>query len=104
MNREKGIKFVCDLCGELLEEGRPRFICRGVLFGAFDGLEIEDDLPRSPESIEQEMRRLIKELEKRTEQDLSDEVYFPFNLDLCRRCRDELYARLKSGEEPNPTP
>lgn len=101
MKKEKGIKFVCDSCGELLEEGRPRFICRGELFCGFEGLEIDDDLDRSPESIQEEIQRLIEELEKRSEQELNDEVYFPFAMDLCRRCRDRLYELLKSGKKTN---
>jgi hypothetical protein len=99
VKKQKGIKFICDLCGELLEDGRPRFICRGELLCAFDGLEMDEDLDRSSESILEEMERLIRELEKRPEQDLNDEVYFPFAVDLCRRCRDRLYALLKSGGE-----
>ena len=99
MKKEKGIKFVCDFCGELLEEGRPRFICRGELFCGFEGLEIDDDLDRSPESIQQEIQQLIQELEKRPEQELTDEVYYPFAFDLCRRCRDQLYRFLKSRRE-----
>ncbi len=95
MKKKKGIKFLCDLCGELLEEGRPRFIFRGEIFCAFDGLEIEDDLERSSESIRAEIERLIRELEKRTEEDLQDEVHFPFHLDLCRKCRDRVYRALK---------
>lgn len=104
MKKEKGIKFVCDLCGELLEEGRPRFICRGELLCAFDGLEIDEDMYRSSESIQEEIERLIKELEKRTEQELNDEVYFPFAIDLCRRCRDKLYGLLKPGEDTDQIP
>ncbi|MFH1738153.1 MAG: hypothetical protein ABIH23_04035 [bacterium] len=99
MKKEKGIKFVCDLCGELLEDGRPRFVCRGELFCGFEGLEIDEDLERTPESIQEELTQLIKELEKRPERELTDEVYFPFTLDLCRRCRDRVYAVLRSGEE-----
>ncbi|HPO08990.1 MAG TPA: hypothetical protein PLZ55_10010 [bacterium] len=99
MKKQKGIKFLCDLCGELLEEGRPRFICRGEIFCAFDGLEIEEDLERSPESVRAEMERLIREMEKRTEEDLRDEVHFPFRLDLCRKCRDRIYRALKPGGE-----
>ena len=93
--REKGIKFVCDLCGELLEEGRPRFIIRGELFCAFDGLEIDEDMDRSSESIREEMKRLIQKLEKRSEEEVRDEVHFPFEVDLCRTCRDKFYALLK---------
>ena len=93
--REKGIKFVCDLCGGLLEEGRPRFIIRGELFCAFDGLEIEDDMDRSSESIREEMKRLIQKLEKRSEEEVRDEVHFPFKADLCRSCRDKFYVLLK---------
>ncbi len=100
--KQKGIKFVCDLCGELLEEGRPRFICRGELLCAFDGLEIDEDIARSPAKIRQEIEQLIKELEKRSPREVNDEVYFPFALDLCRRCRDKVYDLLRSAYSQEP--
>jgi len=95
MAREKGIKFVCDLCGQLIEIGRPRFIFRGELFGAYDGGTFDETLDIPHETIREEMQKLIERMEKRTEKDLNDEVYYPFALDLCPSCRERIYRILE---------
>ncbi|MBN2329047.1 MAG: hypothetical protein JXR73_18040 [Candidatus Omnitrophica bacterium] len=99
MAKEKGIKFVCDLCGQLIEIGRPRFILRGEIFCAYDGGQFDEttDIPR--ESIRQEMQKLIDMMEKRNEKDLNDEVHYAFNLDLCPACRKRIYSILERSEQ-----
>ena len=94
MAAEKGIKFVCDLCGRMIEVGRPRFILRGELFCAYDGGTFDETPSTPPAELREEMKRLIALMEQRSEKDLMDEVHFAFALDLCSSCRVLLYRLL----------
>jgi len=96
MAKTQGIKFICDLCGELIEIGRPRFVLKGELYCAYDGGTFEEMTLTPPEKIEAEMRRLIDLMEQKSEKELNDEVHYPFQLDLCRKCRDRFYDLLNS--------
>lgn len=91
---EKGIKFICDHCGDLIEIGRPRFILEGRLYCAYDGGEFDEIPPKSKASLEDVMKQLIAEAEKKTEKELNDEVHYPYQFDLCRKCRDRIYQAL----------
>lgn len=98
MASDKGIKFVCDLCGQLIEIGRPRFILRGELFCAYDGGTFDETTNTPRESMRQEMRKLIEMMEKRSEKELNDEVHYAFSLDLCPTCRKRIYRILEQAE------
>lgn len=98
MAKEKGIKFVCDLCGQLIEIGRPRFIFRGELFCAYDGGVFDETTNIPRESMRQEMQKLIEMMERRSEKDLNDEVHYAFALDLCPACRRRIYRILERME------
>ncbi len=92
---KSGIKFICDFCGDLIEVGRPRFIFKGELYCAYDGGNFNEVTITSPENIKEEMQKLIEIAEQKDEKELSDEVYYPFKIDLCRKCRDKLYKMLE---------
>ncbi|MEW6233942.1 MAG: hypothetical protein AB1656_01015 [Candidatus Omnitrophota bacterium] len=97
MSNPNGIKYVCDFCGQLIEIGRPRFILKGELFGAYDGAEFDETLLPPSANIQEEMKRLIAEAEKKSEKELTDEVHYAFKADLCRACRDKFYRILDEG-------
>ncbi|RJP30421.1 MAG: hypothetical protein C4527_09600 [Candidatus Omnitrophota bacterium] len=94
MPKQQGIKYICDLCGDLIEIGRPRFIWKGELFCAYDGGTFDETTHTPPEKMKDEMRRILELLEQKSEKELNDEVHYPFQMDLCRRCRDKIYQLL----------
>lgn len=99
MENQRGIKFVCDLCGCLIEIGRPRFIMKGELFCAYDGGVFDESTGARKKDVQQEMERLIELAEKKSEKELNDEVHFAFELDLCAPCRKKVYAILERGDD-----
>lgn len=98
MENSRGIKFVCDLCGCLIEIGRPRFIMKGELFCAYDGGVFDETAGGRKKDVQHEMERLIELAEQRSEKELSDEVHFAFELDLCAPCRKKVYGMLERGD------
>ncbi|HOJ59903.1 MAG TPA: hypothetical protein PK878_06420 [bacterium] len=94
MNAEKGIKFICDLCGQMIEVGRPRFVLRGELYGAYDGGTFDETPSTPPAEMRKEIERLIALMEQRSEKELTDEVHYAFELDLCSACRSLIYRLL----------
>lgn len=101
MAREKGIKFICDICGQLIEVGRTRYILKGELTCAYDGGRFDETSERRGTSFEEELRRLIEAAEKKSEKELIDEVHYPFEMDLCAACRAKLYRFLEKQSELN---
>ncbi len=98
MSSQKGIKFICDLCGQMIEVGRPRFIFKGELFCAYDGGKFDETSDIPQESFADEMKRLIAAMEKRTEKDLNDEVHYQYEMDLCPKCRIRIYNIIEKKE------
>lgn len=94
MTQEKGIKFICDLCGQLIEVGRARYIFKGELTCAYDGAHF-DETPHTQGSAIEEMKRLIEIAEQKSEKELTDEVHYAFQLDLCASCRGDVYHWLE---------
>lgn len=94
MSKAQGIKYVCDLCGELIEIGRPRFIFKGELYCAYDGAEFDETLSTSAGNLQDEIKRLMAAAERKSEKELNDEVYYSFQRDLCRACRDRIYRLI----------
>ncbi|MGI6455677.1 MAG: hypothetical protein ACOX5R_08635 [bacterium] len=95
MARESGIKFICDLCGQLIEIGRPRYILKGDITCAYDGGTFDETSEMRNTTFEEEVRRLIALAETRTEKELNDEVHYPFKMDLCASCRRKIYGILE---------
>ena len=94
MEPDKGIKFVCDMCGSLIEIGRSRYIFQGELFCAYDGGQFDETHAGEPKDFRKELERLIQIAESKTEKELMDEVYFHYRLDLCSDCRKKVYEYL----------
>ncbi len=94
MSQQKGIKYICDFCGNLIEIGRPRFILKGEMYCAYDGSQFDETLNIDSKNLKEEMEKLIKAAEQKSEKELTDEVHYPFQLDLCRHCRDKMYQIL----------
>lgn len=92
---EKGIKYICDLCGQLIEIGRPRFILQGKLYCAYDGAEFDETPTIRAGTIREEMERILRLMESKSEKELEDEVYYSYQLDLCSTCRKKLYLILE---------
>lgn len=91
----EGIKFVCDICGKLIETGRPRFVFKGELFCAYDGASFDESTPKPKDAdLQQEIQRLIAICEARSEKELTDEIYYTFSIDLCASCRRKVYEML----------
>ncbi len=100
MVKERGIKYICDFCGDLIEIGRPRFILKGELYCAYDGGTFDESTLIPSELIPDAIQKTIEIAESKSEKELNDEVHYPFQLDLCRRCRDQFYTLLERGESP----
>ncbi|MBI1390075.1 MAG: hypothetical protein GC154_16660 [bacterium] len=96
--KTRGIKFVCDLCGQLIEIGRPRFIMKGVLYCAYDGGQFDETGDGAPADFKAELERLIELAEQRSEKELNDEVHYAFEMDLCTHCRKKMYEMLDKAQ------
>jgi hypothetical protein len=80
----------------MLEDSRVRYTFRVELFAAYDILKIgRKELPPDRD-LKQEIAKLIRELEQQDPEKLTDEVYYSVQLDLCPRCRQEIYEEMKS--------
>ena len=73
MARESGIKFICDLCGQLIEIGRPRYILKGDITCAYDGGTFDETSEMRNTTFEEEHADWIALAETRTEKELNDE-------------------------------
>jgi hypothetical protein len=96
---EEGIKYSCDLCGDLIEIGRTRYKFHGELTAAYDGAEFDETYSGSKYSLKSEIERLIKHAESKTEKELTDEVYYTFKMDVCTKCRNRLYRILEQKKD-----
>ena len=94
------IKYVCDRCSAMLEDSRVRYTFRVELFAAYDLLQIGEEDVSPSRNIRKEIASLISKLEKEDPEKLTDEVYYGIELDLCPKCRQELYEEMKSRFGP----
>ncbi len=94
---EEGIKYICDLCGDLIDIGRPRFIFKGELYCAYDGGKFDESTMHLKTNLQEEIKKLLKAAEEKSEKELNDEVYYQYELDVCRKCRDKLYGMIAGG-------
>jgi len=92
----KGIKYVCDRCGKLIDIGSPRFIFKGELTAAYDGGIFDETHGGTSEEIQDEMKRLIELAEQKSGKELNDEVHYSFKMDLCIHCRNEIYQTIEN--------
>ncbi len=95
------IRYRCDGCGiDLDRDGSNRYIVKIEVFAATGKLEFtREQIERDHEA---EIRRLIAELEKKSPDEIEDQVYRSFRYDLCRLCHHRYLASplaMKDGEE-----
>lgn len=89
------IRYVCDHCSAMVEETRVRYTFRVEFFAAYDGLEIAPGDLKPDRNIRGEIEELLRQLESEDPEKLMDEVYFKVELDLCPKCRKQLYGEMK---------
>lgn len=78
--------IACDRCGKgLLIDSDVRYVVTIEVKAAYDPMEItKDDLKRD---FEAEMRRLLSQMEKISEEEAQEQVYKKFTFDLCPACQ-----------------
>ena len=86
-----GAKYhVCDMCGTRIEREIPRYMLKMSVLAAYDRLEISSaDMSRD---YEEDIRKLVEEMEEMDPKKLEEEVAKHFNFDLCRPCRIKLLS------------
>lgn len=79
------IRYRCDGCGlDLERDGSNHYILKMEAFAAAGRLDFSrEEVERDHEA---EMKRLIAELEKRSPDELEDQVYRNMRFDLCPEC------------------
>lgn len=84
------VMIICDRCGQLMDKGQLRYIAKIQVFAAYDPLEISfEDLQKDTRA---EIRKLLSQMEGRSEEELMKEVFTAFEFDLCPKCQRE-YVR-----------
>lgn len=80
----------CFRCGKGLRPGNLTYVTQVRIFAGFDGILLE------PEGgVDQQLKRLLKQIEQSNPEDLEKEVYQEFNLILCKSCRDRLVGEIE---------
>ena len=99
-----GAKYhVCDICGTRIDGEATRYMLKMSVFAAYERLQINAaDISRD---YEEDIRKLVEEMEEMDPKRLEEDVAKHFNFDLCRPCqrkilRDPLGTR---GERQAPT-
>ncbi|RIK67515.1 MAG: hypothetical protein DCC65_06715 [Planctomycetota bacterium] len=93
------IRYRCDGCGlDLERDGSNHYIVRIEAFAAAGKLEFtRQDVERDHS---EEIRKLIADIEKRSPDEIEDQVYRSFRYDLCPAChRRYIAAPLNMGEK-----
>ncbi|UCG33732.1 MAG: hypothetical protein JSU68_03675 [Phycisphaerales bacterium] len=85
------IRYECDRCGAGLRANDPqRYIVKIEIYAAAGPAEIsDDDLRGNAGSVEE----LVTELARADPDEIEDQVYRCFRLDLCDQCRKALIAK-----------
>lgn len=85
------IRYRCDGCGlDLQRDGSNHYILKIEAFAAAGRLEFSrEEVERDHEA---EMKKLIAELEKRSPDELEDQVYRNLRFDLCPPCHKRFLA------------
>lgn len=86
------IRYFCDRCGEEIKDKALRYILKVDLYASpgpliFRKEELETNLS-------EEIEKLLKEMENKNVDELTDEVFVNYEFDLCKKCRDSLYAQF----------
>lgn len=90
------IRYRCDGCGlDLERDGSNHYILKMEAFAAAGRLDFSrEEVERDHEA---EMKRLIAELEKRSPDELEDQVYRNLRFDLCPECHRRFLASPLAG-------
>lgn len=92
---DKLILYTCDSCGKQLPKLQDRYVLKIELY-AWPEIEItRQDLEKDPQ---QEIKRLLKDLKGKKREELEEEVYVCYKLNLCKNCRDIFNNRIKHRE------
>jgi hypothetical protein len=82
----------CMRCGKELPPGSLSYVVHIRVFAGFDEVLLE------PEGeIDQQMKQILKQIEKSDPEDLEKDVYEEFTLILCKSCRDRF---VKETQHP----
>ncbi len=81
-----GAKYhICDVCGTRIECEAPRYRLKINVFAAYERLEIgAADVSRD---YEEDIRKLVEEMERMDPKQLEEDVAKQLNFDLCRPCQ-----------------
>ena len=81
-----GAKYhVCDICGTRLDCEMPRYLLKMSVFAAYERLQINAaDISRD---YEEDIRKLVEEMEGMDPKQLEEDVAKHLNFDLCRPCQ-----------------
>jgi hypothetical protein len=80
----------CWRCGKELPLGGLAYVVNIKVFAEFDGLLLEPE-----EGIDNELRRLMEQVEKSDPKELEKEVYQEVTLYLCKSCRDRFVEEIQ---------
>ncbi len=85
------IRYECDKCGAKLGANDPRrFIVKIEVYAAAGPLDLSEEDGQSPAG---DVSEIVAELARADPDDVEDQVYRCFRLDLCDDCRKALIAR-----------
>ncbi len=86
------IRYRCDGCDVDLErDGSNHYIVKIEAFAAAGRLEFTQEYTRRDHG--EEVRKLLAEMERRSPDELEDQVYRSFRFDLCPACHRRLLQR-----------
>jgi len=77
-------------CGKELPAGDLVYVVQIKVFAGFDGLLSEPE-----EGIDNQLNRILGQIEKSNPEELEKEVYEEFTLLLCKSCRDRFVDETK---------
>ena len=80
----------CMRCGKELPAGDLVYVVQIKVFAGFDGLLSEPE-----EGIDNQLNRILDQIEKSNPEELEKEVYEEFTLLLCKSCRDRFVDETK---------
>jgi len=80
----------CMRCGKELPAGDLVYVVQIKVFAGFDGLLLEPE-----EGIDNQVNRILDQIEKSNPEELEKEVYEEFTLLLCKSCRDRFVDETK---------
>jgi hypothetical protein len=77
-------------CGKELPAGELAYVAQIKVFAGFDGL-----LSEPGEGIDNQLNRILDQIEKSNPEELEKDVYEEFTLILCKSCRDRFVDETK---------